>query len=138
MMQRTIRRLAGYTGTDMKYLYPNGVPKRQFPFREMAKHVGMAPSAGGFYFTQHAVGMPFIPPFQFLFPRAFITVFFATILSDMYFGFSPIIQPFLKEAIPGRPSHFFFNNNGGMPHHFWQFQDGWTIRNESGARRWME
>ena len=141
-MKKTIISFAAggkhYSGLDMKYLHPRGVPKRTFPWREPTKHISQAPTPGGTYITRKALGIPCMPPFQYIYPRTFITMFFAAFFYDSFFGFSPLLMPFHKEGIPGRPSHFFFNNNGGIPHHFWQYQDGWSMPNESGAKRWFD
>lgn len=129
MLRRSAARLGGM---DISELYPHGVPRRTFPYREHKKHVGAAPSPGGFYITKHSMGWPFNAPFDVFFYRSPIIAILCTIAYDIVFG---IPQIFDKEAIPGQSSHYWFNNNGGKPHHFWQFQDGFYVPNESGARR---
>ncbi|ESL09965.1 hypothetical protein TRSC58_02308 [Trypanosoma rangeli SC58] len=129
------RSKARHSGFDVKSLYPYGVPKRTFPYREHPKQISTAPTAGGFYMTKHALGWPFQIPFEWLFYRTSIFAFIACVVYDLFFG---IPLPLMKEIPPGRPKHFLFNNGGGSPHHFWQYQEGWRVPNMSGARRWVD
>lgn len=135
MLRKSVRRL-GAAGLDVEGLYPHGVPRRTFPYREHPKQIHLAPAAGGFYMTKHAVGWPFNAPFEFLFYRVPALCFIAAVMYDLFIGGFPL--PAEKENIPGQPTHYWFNNNGGKPHHFWQFQEGWYYPNESGAKRWFE
>lgn len=123
------------SGFDVKSLYPYGVPKRTFPYREHRKQIGLAPTAGGFYLTKYALGWPFQIPFEWLFYRSIVVAFVGCVAYDMLFG---LPLPHLKEAPRGVPKHFFFGNTGGTPHHLWEYQDGWKVPNMSGARRWCE
>mmetsp|Transcript_70819 Transcript_70819/g.82497 ORF Transcript_70819/g.82497 Transcript_70819/m.82497 type:complete len:133 (+) Transcript_70819:53-451(+) len=132
MLQRTVKRLAGGSIHD---LYPHGIPKRTFPLREHNKQISFAPQAGGFYVTKYAVGWPFQLPLEFLWYRSALSITIGMILYDLIFG---LPLPMMKEAPPGAAHHHFFNNTGGTPHHFWQYQDGWTVPNQSGARRWFD
>ncbi|CCW63483.1 unnamed protein product [Phytomonas sp. EM1] len=132
MLRVTLNKFSGF---DVKALYPNGVPKRTFPYREHPKQISTAPTAGGFYLTKHALGWPFQLPFEWLFYRSPIIFFVGCVIYDLLFGF-PL--PFMKEIPPGAPKHFFFGNAGGSPHHLWEFQDGWHVQNMSGGRRWCD
>lgn len=93
-----------FRGMDVKALYPYGVPKRTFPYREHAKQISMAPMAGGFYLTKYALGLPLQIPFEWLFYRSAIVAFAGCVLWDLLFGF-PL--PFMKETKPGSSKHFF-------------------------------
>ncbi|EPY37192.1 hypothetical protein STCU_00105 [Strigomonas culicis] len=132
MLRHTLKRLSGF---DVKELYPHGVPKRTFPYREHQKQISTAPTAGGFYMTKYALGWPFQIPFEWLFWRSSVVGFVVCVVYDLLFG---IPTPFMKEIPPGTPAHFFFGNSGGSPHHLWQYQDGWNVPNMSGARRWVD
>ncbi|GET86661.1 hypothetical protein, conserved [Leishmania tarentolae] len=132
MLRSTLTRRSGFS---VKELYPYGVPRRTFPYREHQKQISLAPTAGGFYVTKHALGWPFQIPFEWLFYRSSVTFFVFCVAYDMLFG---LPHPFMKEVPPGTPHHFFFGNAGGTPHHLWQYQDGWTVPNMSGGRRWCD
>lgn len=131
MLRRTIRALGGFDKTEV---YPRGVPKRTFPYREHMKHINFAPTAGGFYVTKYALGWPYQLPLEWIWYRSGITITVGMIMYDLAFG---LPLPLMKETPPGVPHHHFFNNAGGTPHHFWQFQDGWVVPNQSGAKRWV-
>lgn len=130
MFRSSVKCLSGF---DVKSLYPNGVPKRTFPYREHAKQICTAPTAGGFYATKHAFGWPFQLPFEWVFYRFPFIAFVMCVVYDLLFG---LPLPLMKEIPPGAPKHFFYGNAGGVPHHFWEYQDGWTVPNMSGAKRW--
>jgi hypothetical protein len=98
------------------------------------KHINFAPTAGGFYVTKYALGWPYQLPLEWIWYRSGITITVSMIMYDLVFG---LPLPLMKETPPGVPHHHFFNNAGGTPHHFWQFQDGWIVPNQSGAKRWV-
>ena len=132
MLRRTIARFHGF---DKNELYPHGIPKRTFPLREHAKQLNNAPTAGGFYVTKYALGWPFQLPLEWLWYRSAIMIFCSMVFVDLTLG---LPLPFMKETPPGVAHHHFFNNSGGTPHHLWQFQEGWIVPNQSGAKRWVE
>eukprot|EP00796_Vickermania_ingenoplastis_P000017 gene17-8_t len=112
---------------------PTWSPETYFPYREHAKQIATAP-AGGFYLTKYALGWPFQIPFEWLFWRSAVSLFVGCVAFDLLFG---LPLPLIKEGTPGKPKHFFFGNSAGVPHHFWQYQDGWTVPNMSGGHRWF-
>jgi hypothetical protein len=113
--------------------YPDG--KRGFPLRVHKKTAICAPLPGGFYITKHAVGWPFHPPCEYKYYKTPVAVFLLMVIYDLLWGF-PVL--FYKERVPGKAAHFWFHNNGGIPHHFWCYQDGWYMPNPSGVRRMRE
>mgnify|MGYP001565248137 FL=1 len=140
MLRRTVSRLGGHGhghghGVPVEEMYPHGVPKRTFPLRDHPKHPALAPSPGGWFLGKHTLGIPIHIPYEANFWRLPFLFTCLCIMYDNAFG-CPIV--FDNEKMPGRASHFFFNNNGGKPHHFWQFQDGWYIPNHSGVKRLYE
>lgn len=131
MLRRSIQLLSGF---HVKELYPHGVPRRTFPYREHQKQIATAPTAGGFYLTKYALGWPFQIPFEWLFWKSAVWLFLGCVAVDLLFGM-PL--PLIKERESGKSNHYFFGNSGGVPHHFWQYQDGWAVPNMSGGRRWV-
>lgn len=132
MLRRTLLAKGGF---DLHATYPRGVPKRTFPYREHNKQIAMAPPAGGFYVTKYALGWPYQLPLEWLWYRSSLVIFLTCVFWDLMWGI-PI--PSMKETPPGVAHHCFFDNAGGTPHHFWQFQDGWVVPNMSGAKRWVD
>jgi hypothetical protein len=139
MLRRTTLAQGGhggkrYTGVPLEWVHPKGVLKRTFPMREARKHPAFAPNPGGLFATKYVVNMPLVP-FEMNFYRIPIFTAFSWIILDLLFGL-PI--PFMREQVPGTSKHFWGGNNQGLPHHFWCYQDGWYVPNESGAKRMVE
>jgi len=142
MLRATRHRLGGGhgppPGLDLHALFPNGVPKRSDwngPFQQIPKHPALAPHPGGYFVSKVNLGIPFMPPFDIYFWRTSFLLVGALICYDLTFGFPVFFQ---KEKAPGTASHYYFGNNGGIPHHFWCYQDGWHLPNKSGVPRIME
>ncbi len=123
-----------YEGTPVDWIYPHGVPKRTYPFREGKKHPAFAPNPGGVWASKYQASYPFIH-FELNFYRVPIMIGFGMILLDLCVGL-PV--PFAREQVPNKPRHYFGGNNMGNPHHYWCYQDGWFMPNESGSKRLVE
>ena len=141
MLSRTVRRLGGGHGhghgLPIHDFYPKGVPKRTWPLRDhpnSGKHPAFAPGPGGYWIGKHMMGWPFHAPFELWFYRAPCILAAALIFYDLTIGL-PAWLFLNKEKMPGTSSHYFFGNNGGVPHHFWQYQDGFYLPNHSGVPR---
>jgi hypothetical protein len=142
MLRRCVARLGGghgheeHRGLHLDEMYVNGVPRRTFPYFEHPITPLLMPPATGFYVTRKQLAIPMlagiVPSYSW---RQYMTLVLLAIFIDMTVG-TP--NPFIKDKVPGRPVHNFFNNNGGQPHHWWQYQDGWSLPNQSGVRRWMD
>lgn len=125
----------GGHGMPVEMMYPHGVPKRTWPLRDHPKHAALSPSPGGWFVTKHSLGVPWHIPYEANFWRVPWAFTLGCFIYDNIFGI-PIFGD--MEKIPSRPSHYWFGNNGGKPHHFWQFQDGWNLPNQSGVKRLYE
>eukprot|EP00760_Papus_ankaliazontas_P002489 PhM_4_TR11038/c0_g1_i1/m.31452 len=142
MLRRSLARFGGHghghgppAGLNIKERFPHGAPKGK-PFQEGLKHPALAPHPGGVWISKVAIGIP-MAPFTLYFWRSGVVMMVTLIAIDNTVGI-PGWMFMQKEKAPGKPSHYFFGNNGGIPHHFWCYQDGWSIPNESGVRRIME
>lgn len=85
-----------------------------------------------FYLTKYALCWPFQIPFEWFFYRSALVLLVGCVALDLASG-SPH-----ERCAPGIPKHFFYGNAGDAPHHLWQYQDGWTVPNMSGARHWCD
>jgi hypothetical protein len=133
MLSRSVARLGG-RGLPVHEWYVKGVPKRTWPMRDGPKHPAFAPGPGGWWVGKHWMGWPLHAPFELYFYRVPFSLTALLIVYDLAFGLPAWV--FLnKEKMPGTSSHFFFGNNGGIPHHFWQYQDGFYVPNHSGVPR---
>jgi hypothetical protein len=138
MLTRTLRRLGGHghgpKGLPVHDFYPHGVPKRTWPMRDHPKHPAFSPAPGGFWVSKYGLGWPFHSPMELWFWRAPFAFLAFAIFFDITVGI-PAEMFLNKEKMPRTSSHYFWGNNGGMPHHFWQYQDGFYIPNHSGVKR---
>lgn len=120
-------------GLPLHEIYPKGLPKRTTPMRDHGKHPAFSPSPGGFFMTKYAIAL-FHPPLEINFYRAPLGLLIIMIAYDLTFGLPGWL--FLnKEKADGTSSHYYWGNNGGVPHALWQHQDGWYIPNHSGIKR---
>jgi hypothetical protein len=148
MLRVSFRRLGGggghghkhYHGVPLDWIYPHGVKPRTFPMRDGPKHPAFAPNPGGILITKTTMNLP-ATPFEFNFYRIPIFIALCWIFLDMTIGL-PV--PAMREdpnhclawTDPNRVSHHFWAGNGaGLPHHFWCYQPGFYMPNESGAHR---
>lgn len=135
MLRRTVCTRGAGRGLPLNDMYPNGVPKRTTPLRDLPKHPAVSPAPGGWWLSKHGMGFPLHAPFEFHFYRAPFMVTAAMIFVDYFFGFPTFFQ---KEKDPRASSHYFMGNNGGVPHHLWCYQDGWYMPNHSGVKRMVQ
>lgn len=65
------------------FIFPHGLPKRTFPFREDLLHPQTAPYVSGYFLTKYAIGTPFQFPFIMLFYRSSIVWFVLFVAYDL-------------------------------------------------------
>ena len=138
MLRRCATRLSGDHGhgLPLEQAYVYGVPKRTFPYYEHPISSFTMPVPMGLYVTKNFINVPLVTGLTPNYGWQYYTCFVLSLIAiDLLVGMP---QPFLKDRVPGRPLHNFFNNNNGSPHHWWQYQDGWSMPNPSGVFRWTE
>ena len=133
MLRRTVSRRIIPDSVETQF--PHGVRRGPGPMFVYPKHPNEAPTAGGNWVGRHGFGVKWHLPYEFPFYRTVFSAAAAFIIYDNIYGL-PV--PFMRDNIPGSPSHSFRGNNWGVPHHFWCYQDGWTMPNTSGVKRWSE
>ena len=139
MMRRSVAKLGGghhSHGLPLDEMYLHGIPKRTFPYYEFPISPALTWGAPGAFVTKSNLSIPLYTGRLHWYNWQPLTAMLLVVMCiDMAVG---IPHPWLKDRVPGRAMHNFFNNNNGTPHHWWQYQDGWTLPNPSGVKRWMD
>ena len=144
MLRRTFLSRGGgaKTGLDIKTMFPNGQRYaeggRGSPFYVRKKCPnGADRQAGGAYITETTLGCPLHFPSQYNYWRGPVICGLICIIIDLKWGYT-IPFHINKHQVDGVAQHYYLGNNGGAPHHFWCYQDGWYMANPSGVKRMRE